>query len=343
MGWPSLSRPHQTASGGLGRPHPAYPSQRVRTRWLPGTNSHAPTCALLLKLPYGELPASYTGTYAIIGTISTTVLGGAETLGFFGFLFSLIVFSTVVSLGMTYFIGRAAWRGGKRLAGWVRERKLLPGTPQDPSREAQDVVVEPVDAIPSNYTPASESFEYVHFDADGVVNARELIKVLGHYTQDPVLGERAAAAIQTLRSAERRRKSIDAELDDAFQHGSISWQRFASPAQAAFDSIMRNSALLTNRIQAFDTQGYIRTFKSVQRDAGTAERTGAQQRVERLELYQKMLADLDAMQENDEGLLLELDKLAAELSTISASGQSDKGESILDEIRRLVEEAKYYR
>ena len=56
-----------------------------------------------------------------------------------------------------------------------------------------------------------------------------------------------------------------------------------------------------------------------------------------------MLADLDAMQENDEGLLLELDKLAAELSTISASGQSDKGESILDEIRRLVEEAKYYR
>ncbi|MBP3892475.1 MAG: hypothetical protein J6D34_00360 [Atopobiaceae bacterium] len=283
------------------------------------------------------------GRYAIIGTITAIVLGGATTLGFFGFLFSLIVFSTVVSLGLTFFAGRMAWRGGKRLLGWVRDRKLLPGTPQDPSREAQDVVVEPVASVPVDYTPASESFEYVHFDADAGVSAKEIIKVLNHYTDDAVLGDRAAAAIQTLRSAERRRKSISAELDDAFQHGSISWQRFASPAQAALDSILRNSALLANRIQAFDTESYVRTFRSVQRDGGMGEHMGSQKRVERLALYQEMLDGLDAIQETNEGLLLELDKLAAELSSISASGQSDKGDSILEEIRRLVEEAKYYR
>ena len=284
------------------------------------------------------------GRYAIIGTLLASVHGGVKALGFFGFLFALIVFSTSVSLGLTFLAGRAAWRGGKRLLGWAREQhKSLPGTPQDPSREAQDVVVEPVDSVPINYAPANEKVEYVHFDADEGLSAKQIIEVLRHYTDDAVLGDRATAAIQTLRSAERRRKSIAAELDDAFQHGSISWQRFASPAQAALDSILRNSALLANRIQAFDTESYIRTFRAVQRDGGMGEHTGTQKRVERLRLYKEMLEGLDAIQETNEGLLLELDKLAAELSSISASGQSDKGDSILEEIRRLVEEAKYYR
>ena len=66
-------------------------------------------------------------------------------------------------------------------------------------------------------------------------------------------------------------------------------------------------------------------------------------RAERLRLYREMLASLDAIQETNDGLLLELDKLAAELGTLSSAGTSDGSDLIIEEIRRLVDEAKYYR
>ena len=63
-------------------------------------------------------------------------------MGFFEFLLDLIIISMLGAAGITFLAGRAAWRGGKRLLGWMNEQKKLPGTPQDPTREAEDVVVD---------------------------------------------------------------------------------------------------------------------------------------------------------------------------------------------------------
>ena len=284
-------------------------------------------------------------------------------MGFFGFLFAMIVFSTVLTIGGVVVAGRYAIKGGRRLLGWARHQHLLSGTTQQDTREAQDVVIEDVDDVsygrPSaGPVPPREAAEahrrarrtpkpaqregYVRLDVDKGTTADQVADVMLSYIDDPVLGERAQTVIDTLDSAEHRKRSLFAELDGTFQPGSISWDKFSIPSQAALDAILRNAAQLANRIQAFDTAGYQRLFKSVQRDA-MGEHSGAANRAERMRLYQEMLASLDALQETNEGLLLELEKLTGELVGISSAEQADRGDPIFDEISRLVEEAKYYR
>ena len=289
-------------------------------------------------------------------------------MGVFEFVFGLIVFFTLGSVGIAYLAGRTAFRAGRKLLSWTRERKLLTGEQQGYSQEAQDVVIEdaevemgrgpePPDGHRRAATPAERAraaraareaeqahpADYVRLDIDAGTTAEQICEVMEEYTTDPVVGERAEAVIATLSSCDRRRQTLMAELEGTFARGSISWEKFAVPTKAALDAILRNSALLANRIQAFDTAGYLRVFKAVQRDALVAPSTGAKSRSERLEIYKQSLASLDAIQETNEGLLLELDKLAIELGSIQQADESDEGDTILSEIRRLIDEARYYR
>lgn len=286
-------------------------------------------------------------------------------MGILEFIFALVLLVTVGAFGVTALLGRAAWLGGKRLLGMIQERKRLTEGQHGAAQEARDVVVEPVEeyedlgADPSDnwqraQTPAERAraarkeraardTAYRRLDVDAGTTAEQIVEVMEGYVDDRVLGERAEGVIVTLDSMRRREQSLMAELDATFQHGSLSWDKFAGPIQAGLDALLRNSAQLGNRIQAFDSAGYQRLFKSVQQDAAGMERTGVQTRSERLRLYQEMLASLDALQETNEGLLLELDKLASELGDIQRDGASTAESATLDEIRRLVDEAKYYR
>lgn len=274
-------------------------------------------------------------------------------MGFYEFLLAFIVFTTAVSVGITYFTGRAVYRGAKRLAGHVRERLQLPGQVQTASQEAQDVVVEPVDDVPprpagvknsrQQADDAASRGEYVHLNVDAGTTSKDIVKVMQRYVDDPVVGSYARAVIDTLRSRELRRQSITAELEGTFQRNTISWDKFAVPTQAALDAILRNSALQANRIQSFDTASYLRLKNTMGTEWRTSDDLHNKTREERWRLYKEMLASLDTVQETSEELLLELDKLAAELSTLSVPGVNDQSDHIIDEIRRLVNEAKYYR
>ena len=277
-------------------------------------------------------------------------MDGAEALGIFEFIFGLIVFSTVVSLGLTYVAGRAAWRGGKRLLGWARDQKLLPGTQQNPSREAEDVVVEPVtERATRSERPEEHHLRktqqrpgYTRLVIDDTLTADQVIRVMRRLQSDQVLGRRARSVIDTLDSADLRLESLLAELDEAFQRGSISWEKFATPSYGAYDAILRNSALLANRMQSFDTAAYLRLKDTM----GSEWRNGdehTQAREERWKLFKQTLDSFDEIIETNENLLLELDKLAGEVSSISASGADVADDAALEEIRRLIEEAKYYR
>ena len=247
------------------------------------------------------------------------------------------------------FGARWAVRTGRRLLGWARERNLLPGettpkVPQDPSRPARDVVVEPVEQTQA--APVSQPQPrkgYVRLDPDNGTTFADVAKVMRDYVNNPVLGGYAQGVIDTLDSADLRHQSLFVELEGTFQPGSISYDKFAGPANAGFDSILRNSAYLANRIQSFDTAGYLRLKESLERDVqnGTSGGTGA--RAERWKLYCEMIDSFDRLQETNESLLLELEKLSGELATLSASDPTDQSDYIIEEIRRLVEEAKYYR
>ena len=282
-------------------------------------------------------------------------------LGFLGYLLALIVFGNLAVGAGLFVLSRHAVRAGRRLIGDARKRLELDGETQAPSREAEDVTVETVGGetykssgkrpkAPEGASAATPSgtqghHEYTRLDVDAGATNETISAVMRGYVNDPVLGRRARAVIETLGSAEHRRGILFAELDGTFQRGTISWDKFAGPAYAALDSVLRNSALLANRIQAFDSAGYLRLREDMaaEADGVDGERHRSETRQRRWELYREMLGSLDTLQDTNEGLLLELDKLAAELSTINGPGQGENSDQIIDEIRRLVDEAKYYR
>lgn len=184
---------------------------------------------------------------------------------------------------------------------------------------------------------------YVRLDPDTGTTSGDISKVLRSYTQDPVMGPYAQGVIDVLASAELHHESLFIELDSTFQRGTISWDKFAGPSYAALDSLLRNSAYLANRIQSFDTNGYLRLERSMSRDVSEGSNGGTGARAERWKLYCEMIDSFDALQETNERLLLELDKLKAELVTLSASSTTEASDPIIEEISRLVEEAKLYR
>lgn len=268
---------------------------------------------------------------------------------FLEWLLGIIVFFTAGIFGVTFIAGRAVWRGGKRLLGWAREQKRLPGTPQNPSRAAQDVVVERVDeqaGAPRAAQVNVHRAEYVRLDPDNGDTSGDISKVMRRYVGDSAVGKYAQGVIDVLDSAEIKHRSLFAELDSTFQRGSISWEKFAAPSHAALDAILCNSALLANRIQTFDTAAYLRLQNTMgtewrRRDDITNQTN--QTREERWRLFKSTLASFDSMLETNECLLLELDKLLAELVTLTASSPTEDSDYIIEEIRRLVDEAKYYK
>ena len=280
----------------------------------------------------------------------------AAQVGFFGFLFALIVFYTVGGVALTYLTGRMAFKAGRRLLGWARGQKLLPGERQAPMQPAQDVTVGPPEPLDDQPAPAQRTTaqpvadaprrSYTRLDVETGTTAAQVAEVMRRYLSDPVLGLRAQNVIDTLDSANLKRQSLFAELEGTFQRGTMSWDKFAAPSYAALDSILRNSCLLGNRIQSFDTKSYLRLQRTVEQERaarGVVDGTINAARGERWRIFQEMIASLDAVQETNEGLLLELDKLAAELGVLSGSDTSERSDRIIEEIRRLVEEAKYYR
>ena len=266
-------------------------------------------------------------------------------------LFAIVITFTAGSVALTYLLGRAMWRGVKQLTGAISGRKALPGTPQDPTQPARDVVVEPVDSgkgVWREPAPAPKTAghgDYVRLDIDEGTTSSDIVRVMRRYIGDEVLGGHARMTIANLESASLRRASLFPEIDDTFQRGTLSWDKFATPASAAFDAILRNSAQLGNRIQSFDTASYLHLKETMGlewRQTGETS-THSKTREKRWELYKEMLASLDALQEANESLLLELDKLAAEVTMITGAESDDQCDDIIEEIRRLVEEAKYYR
>lgn len=288
-------------------------------------------------------------------------------MGFLVTLMTLIVVGNVLAGVGIFALARQAIKAGRRALGQAREQRKLAGESQAPAREAQDVKVEPVGEhahASSNKRPKapegatkktsqqvatkrtssqtySRPYDYVRLDIDEGATVESISEVMADYAGDAVLGERAIAVVDTLESAERRRISLFAELDGTFQRGTISWDKFAGPAYAAHDAILRNSALLANRIQAFDSAGYLRLRESMVSEGNDSHHSETRQR--RWKLFHEMLDSLDTLQETNEGLLLELDKLATELSTIPDPDQAEDSDQIIEEIRRLVDEAKYYR
>ena len=194
----------------------------------------------------------------------------------------------------------------------------------------------------TNSVPASRVRSYEYLDVDDGATAETIIKVMRAYEQERVVGFYAQEVINTLNMAELRKKSLLSEIDGKFSQRSISWDHFASTANEALDAIVRNSALLANRVQSFDVEDYER-MEHFYRTGGEM-RNGKQDpaRLQRWELVRETKSEMDDLRAANEKLLLELGKLQSALGKISSNDSTDESSRIADEVSRLAEETKYY-
>ena len=176
--------------------------------------------------------------------------------------------------------------------------------------------------------------EYEHVDTDGSISEEHVKAILKKYTHRYGVGDLARSGIDALESVSRKRESFYAALDAKFKPQTISWDRFAVGADTAFTAIVRGTAQLANGIQAFDSDEYRR----MERQANTLDAT----QQERLGMLQGRLDGMKEIVAGNQRMLLELDKLEAELGQLESDERAGQSEDILAEIRTLTDEMKYY-
>ncbi|MFQ8600059.1 MAG: hypothetical protein ACLSAP_05370 [Oscillospiraceae bacterium] len=107
----------------------------------------------------------------------------------------------------------------------------------------------------------------------------------------------------------------------------LSWARQASA--------VKNAASLYNRICIFDEAEYA-SFPN--REDPIPDEI----QKERMQLYQKNFDAAKEILALNEKILLKLDALAIELSSFETSANEEINSGILDEIEKLIQDAKYY-
>ena len=176
--------------------------------------------------------------------------------------------------------------------------------------------------------------EYEHIDTDGSISEEHVKTILKKYTHRYGVGDLARSGIDALESVSHKRESFYAALDAKFKPQTISWDRCAVDAETAVTALVRGTAQLANGIQAFDSDEYRR----MERQAKTLDAT----QQERLGMLQGRLDGMKEIVSGNQRMLLELDKLEAELGKLESDERAGQSEDILAEIRTLTDEMKYY-
>ena len=215
-------------------------------------------------------------------------------------------------------VGGTIW-GIKRSAGWGKKGELPPSSGKaKPQLEAAK--------------------EYRYLEEDGTADVTDIMRVLQTFTDDPAVGSYAASAVTALEKSEVKRKGVFAAIEREFDAGTMTWQKFAAPVDAALDTITRNCAALANHIQRFESAEYLR-LKRIH-DAGGIESQSSN--AHQWALMRDVLNDMDALQESNDRILLELDALSAELIKLAGSEITGTNDEILQELQQLTEDAKLY-
>ena len=167
-----------------------------------------------------------------------------------------------------------------------------------------------------------------------VMDDNEVIPVLEEYAETPYVGGIASDALEQVRSAARKKERLYKIIGVQFAEGSLSWDRFTTLVNSADHTVLRNSALVANSVQAFDRETYAK-------EKGRRNKTQGQE--EQLALYDQSLAHMREIITANDRVLLEMGKLELELSKLEADDTLEDNDQTVEELRTLIEETKYYR
>lgn len=185
--------------------------------------------------------------------------------------------------------------------------------------------------------------KYEHMDIDKGSTAEDIAKVFRRYARLDTVGKYAQAGKTTIEGLDTKYEGFYATLKAKFQRGTITWDKFAVGGESVYQTVLRNCAVLANRIQTFDREDYRQLSRQIRNASYSAAAPLNTLQQQKWQLLKASLADMDAIITSNEQLLFELDKLASELDKLQNAGLTEESEQLLDEVRTLIDETKYYR
>ncbi len=195
------------------------------------------------------------------------------------------------------------------------------------------------------YVPLFESKKkrpYQHLDAANGSTSEDIARVLRKYTNAPVVGTYAQTALRTLSDESHKSASFNAVLESKFAKGSLSYEKFLAAATGTHDAVVGNCARIANLVQTFDGTDYRNIERALNSSNRHQNQLPSATDEQKMQLYQGTLSNMSALSSANESLLLELDKLSAELGKLDNVDSTEDSARMLDEIRTLIDETKYY-
>ena len=171
----------------------------------------------------------------------------------------------------------------------------------------------------------------------------DIQSVLKSYSHASTVGSRARSAMAQVTSASEKRRNLETIIDGKFGKTSLTFTKFMSAVDVAYDVLVRNCTTVANRIQSFDLQDY----RSLERSQMTSKWKGSTSlastaQIQRLDLMKANISEMDAIISSNEGLLLEMDKLSVSLMNVGQHEAEHKTTGILEELQTLTEQARLY-
>ena len=184
--------------------------------------------------------------------------------------------------------------------------------------------------------------DYEHQDVDNGATFQSVERVLRRYLRVETVGKYASAGIAAIGNERKKSANFYGVLESKFPKNSLSYGKFSVAAEETKDAILRNCAALANRIQVFDFVEYRRVERAYRTATYKKDVEPDELQIEKHHLMHANLAEMDSIIASNDKLLLELDKLAVELGKIDNTDATESSDRIVEEIRSLIDETKYY-
>ena len=182
--------------------------------------------------------------------------------------------------------------------------------------------------------------EYRLLESGEVNEPEDVLPQLRGLAELPVVGGYAQEAASQVESMDHRRNRLYRVIEATFGTESLSHDKFVSVVDLAFRTLLRNCALLANRVQSFDVEGYRKLRRQLPVGVSPSQDSLAR---EQLDVYEGAMNDMQEVIDANERLLLEMGKLEMEISDLESDDNREDNTRMLDEARDLLEQMKYYR
>lgn len=166
-------------------------------------------------------------------------------------------------------------------------------------------------------------------EADDLMQAK---RILNMYKNGSHFGGMASTVLDQLNRLGRSMERLQAEIDRKFEKRSMTNDKYSAIVNDANLSLVDNLISATHRIQFFDEDEYVRLLDHKR------DNIPDDIQLKQLDLYKSNEEAVKNVITANEKLILQLDTLAVELSRSDGSD-----ESLLEEIKQLTKEVKYYK